>query len=180
MSSNAALRGPFSSSTQASQAESLSAASGTASAGIPVPFLAGDRGTTIARHPGSVKRPTPSCRRHASTPCAAPQELDDPAPERRVAEADREEPEAHERRPVGTPGAGEEADSADAPDDVRKADGLRATHARVSGRNGEALDVARVVGEDVHAVLADRDGVRVAEAADRRVVQTRLDREDHS
>src|SRR5580765_7903329 len=44
----------------------------------------------------------------------------------------------------------------------------------------ETLDVARVVGEDVHSVLGDDHGVRVTEAADSPVIEAWLDREDHA
>ena len=39
--------------------------------------------------------------------------------------------------------------------------------ADLSDREREALDVVRVVGQDVHSVLGDNHGVRVSEAADR-------------
>jgi hypothetical protein len=42
------------------------------------------------------------------------------------------------------------------------------------------LSIARVVGEDVHSVLGDDHGVQVTEAADRRVIESWLDREDHA
>src|SRR5262245_44797301 len=49
-----------------------------------------------------------------------------------------------------------------------------------SSRNRQALDVARVVGEDLDAVLGDDHGVRVAETADVALVDPRLDREHHA
>ena len=43
----------------------------------------------------------------------------------------------------------------------------------------QALDVARVVGEDLDPVVGDDDGVGVAEAAEPLLVDAGLDREDH-
>jgi MFS family permease len=55
-----------------------------------------------------------------------------------------------------------------------------AAPALASDRDREALDVGRVVREQVDPILGDDDGVRVTEASDRGLVQPRLDREDHA
>src|SRR5438105_1878613 len=49
-----------------------------------------------------------------------------------------------------------------------------------SGRDGEALQIAGVVGQHSQAVVGDEDGVGVAEAAEVGGVETGLDGEDHA